>query len=109
MFLEIVHEARHAEGWPHTCARLADGQLIRDKSVGEMGAFGVQVLLSYWIANYSDESPEFRALHREYLGIAGFCCDCPGAVSSVGWSAMSLYHPPLATFTLPTSGTAPEQ
>jgi hypothetical protein len=108
-FLEIVHEARHAEGWPHTCARDTNNQLIRDKSVGEMGAFGVQVLLSYWIANYSDESPEFRALHRGKLGIAGLCCECPGSVSSVGSNAMPLLHRPGDFSTLSTLAAVPEQ
>jgi hypothetical protein len=108
-FLELVHEARHAEGRPHTCAPAANNQLTRDKSVGEMGAFGVQVLLSYWIANYSGESPEFKALHRGRLGIAGFCCECTGSPALVWSSATALLHRPGETSALPTLGGLPEQ
>jgi hypothetical protein len=49
MFL-AVHEARHADGYPHTCG-------TRDRTVAEHGAWGVQYLLSQWLLEHGD--PEF--------------------------------------------------
>jgi hypothetical protein len=43
-----VHEARHNEGLPHTCA---DGQ--SDRTIAELGAWGVQYDLLIWLAQYS--------------------------------------------------------
>lgn len=76
----IVHEARHADGWRHTCGRGEYGAFTRDKSVAEMGGFGVHYLLAYWIGHYSDEAAavrEYYARHAaQLLGGGSFCCEC---------------------------------
>lgn len=78
----IVHEARHADGWPHTCGRDTSyfNAFVRDRSVAEMGGFGVQYLLAYWLGHYSDEAPAVRDYYRKYaaqlLGRGSFCCEC---------------------------------
>jgi hypothetical protein len=43
----ILHEARHAEGWPHTCGP------DRDQTLVEMGAYAVQYYFHLWIAQHS--------------------------------------------------------
>jgi hypothetical protein len=43
----LVHEARHNEGKPHTCAG------IDDQSVGELGAWGAEYYLELWEGLYS--------------------------------------------------------
>jgi hypothetical protein len=43
----FVHESRHNEGFPHTCG--AD-----DKTIAELGAWGVQYELLNWFADYAD-------------------------------------------------------
>ncbi len=45
----FVHEARHNEGYPHTCNAGAD-----DKTVAEMGSWGVQYYLLQWLAQQTD-------------------------------------------------------
>ena len=45
----FVHEARHNNGLPHTCS---DG--VRDKTIAELGAWGVQYYLDLFLANRSD-------------------------------------------------------
>ena len=78
----IVHEARHAEGYPHTCGRSASyfNQFVRDTSVSEMGGFGVHYLLAYWLGHHSQEVPAVRdyyAAHAaQLLGGGSFCCEC---------------------------------
>jgi hypothetical protein len=47
----FVHEARHAEHGAHTCP---DRQ--RDRTIAEMGAFGVQYYLELWIAQHGDRA-----------------------------------------------------
>ena len=51
----FVHEARHNEGFVHTCP---DG--ASDKTIAEMGAWGVQYFLFLWIAQHG-ERPFLRA------------------------------------------------
>jgi hypothetical protein len=46
-----VHEARHNEGFPHTCAGGQD-----DKTIAEKGAWGVQYYLLQWLAQHSDRA-----------------------------------------------------
>jgi hypothetical protein len=78
----IVHESRHAEGWPHTCGPSSGPfhPFEQDKSVAELGAFGVQYLLRYWLGHYSNESEEVREYFRRRaaltLGGSAFCCEC---------------------------------
>jgi hypothetical protein len=43
----MIHEARHAEGYGHTCG-------TRARSVSELGAFGVQYWTYVWLAYHSD-------------------------------------------------------
>lgn len=44
-----VHEARHNEGYGHTCNAGAD-----DKTIAEMGSWGVQYYLLQWLAQHAD-------------------------------------------------------
>jgi hypothetical protein len=91
----IVHEARHADGWAHTCGRSPTyfNANVRDRSVSEMGAFGVQYLLLYWIGHHSNEEPVVRDFYRKYaaqiLGGGSFCCEC-GAQGRAAPSLASL-------------------
>ena len=53
----FVHEARHNQGYGHTCAMIQNGTPIpntNDRTIAEMGAWGVQYYLDTWLANYSD-------------------------------------------------------
>jgi hypothetical protein len=43
----LVHEARHADGYPHTCG-------TDDKTLAEMGAWAVQYYLDQWFAYHAD-------------------------------------------------------
>ncbi len=43
----LIHEARHSEGYYHTCG-------TRDQTLAEMGAFGVQYWTYVWLAYHSD-------------------------------------------------------
>jgi hypothetical protein len=45
----FVHEARHNNGIPHTCA-----DRVKDKTIAELGAWGVQYHLDLFLANRSD-------------------------------------------------------
>lgn len=45
----FIHEARHNEGFGHTCP---DG--ASDKTIAEMGAWSVQYYTHIWLAQYSD-------------------------------------------------------
>jgi hypothetical protein len=50
--LVVVHEARHADGASHTCA-----QATKDRSVDQMGSWGVQYYLARWLAEHTDQTP----------------------------------------------------
>jgi hypothetical protein len=55
----FVHEARHVEGYRHTCGN-------DDRTVAEMGAFGVHNLYMVWNGTHSDPSivpVEWRRYH----------------------------------------------
>jgi Concanavalin A-like lectin/glucanases superfamily len=47
--LLLAHEARHADGYPHTCG-------TRDQTPNEMGSWGVQYYLARWLAEHADQS-----------------------------------------------------
>lgn len=47
--LLIVHESRHAEGYPHTCG-------TNDRTVEEMGGWGVAYSLARWLAEQTDQA-----------------------------------------------------
>jgi hypothetical protein len=53
MLVLFVHEARHAEGKPHTC-NFVNGIFIHDNTLEELGAWGVQHYLMKWFADHSD-------------------------------------------------------
>lgn len=77
----FVHEARHANGWRHTCGYNAEHrQYVRDRSVAEMGGFGLHYLLAYWLGHYSHESTAVREYYAKHaaqlLGGGSFCCEC---------------------------------
>ncbi len=50
LMILIVHEARHNQGHSHTCGS-------EDNTLAEMGAWGVQYWLHWWLAFHSD--PQF--------------------------------------------------
>jgi len=52
LMILMVHEARHNEGYVHTCAGGT-----RDGTLAELGAFGVQYYLQVWLATHA--SPVF--------------------------------------------------
>jgi hypothetical protein len=73
----LVHEARHAEGGhPHTCG-------YDDRTLEELGAWGVQFWLNVWMGLHSTGGvlrPPERAycLNRAaWLASGDFCLDCP--------------------------------
>jgi hypothetical protein len=47
--LVLVHEARHAQGHPHTCGP-------RDQTAEELGSWGVQYYLAKWLAEHADQT-----------------------------------------------------
>jgi len=95
----IVHEARHADGSPHTCTD-NKGRYTKDKSIAEMGAFGVVYYLNEWLANHSDEEREFRmnaATRAAMLRQSGgaFCCECSAKSSTASLAVSpSLFRQP---------------
>jgi hypothetical protein len=86
----IVHEARHAEGWRHTC-----DNGTHDRSVAEMGASGVGYWLLRWIAVHSEEPALVRekaAGSAKLVLQNSFCCECQGSSASIlgGWPILFL-------------------
>jgi hypothetical protein len=75
----LVHEARHADtGVPHTCPT----NQTKDARVNDMGAYGVQYWLMFWIAEYSDQPPETRDWYRynyKMIRLTSFCLECANA------------------------------
>jgi len=47
--LLLAHEARHADGYGHTCG-------TRDQAPEEMGGWGVQYYLARWLAEHTDQA-----------------------------------------------------
>jgi hypothetical protein len=47
--LLLLHEARHADGFPHTCG-------TKDQTLEELGAWGVQYYLAQWLAHHTDQA-----------------------------------------------------
>ncbi|MGB7539432.1 MAG: hypothetical protein WBM17_12910 [Anaerolineales bacterium] len=45
----FIHEARHNNGYPHTCNNGAD-----DKTIAELGSWGVQYYILQWLAQHGD-------------------------------------------------------
>jgi hypothetical protein len=51
----LVHEARHGDGYFHTCAYSeAAGNYADDQTMEEMGAWAVNALFFRWVADHSD-------------------------------------------------------
>ncbi len=46
--LVLVHEARHSQGYPHTCGS-------KDQTPEELGSWGVQYYLGKWLAEHTDQ------------------------------------------------------
>jgi len=61
LMLLIVHEARHADGGPHTCG-------ASDRTLEEMGSWGVQYHLARWLAEHTDQA-FFTSGPRNYNAI----------------------------------------
>jgi hypothetical protein len=45
----FVHEARHNNGFPHSCA-----DRVKDRTIAELGAWGIQYFLDDLLANHAD-------------------------------------------------------
>jgi hypothetical protein len=85
----LVHEARHADSQhPHTCYGPANGSgnaiaYTRDKTITELGAFGVQYYLGIWISDHLVApvltADERKAAHNasDTLATSAFCA-CGG-------------------------------
>lgn len=58
LMLLVVHEARHADGRPHTCG-------TNDRTLEEMGSWGVQYHLVRWLVEHTDQAL-FTAGPRNY-------------------------------------------
>jgi hypothetical protein len=76
----FVHEARHNNGLPHTCA-----DQLKDKTIAELGSWGIQYYLDGLLANHTDPafiSPSARAgftQDAQQVCSGRFCQDsCPG-------------------------------
>jgi hypothetical protein len=70
----LVHEARHIDVGPHTCGTL-------DRSIAELGAFGVQYELLHRLA--LDPASPLSANERllcasraDAVRVSGFCSEC---------------------------------
>jgi hypothetical protein len=104
----IVHEARHADGWDHTCG--SEPKWNRDKTIGEMGAFGVQYYLNRWIQLHSGQGLTLRgysqaraAQLRQRSG--AFCCECSGQTgTNTNTSAGGCTVAPPLLFLAPRTG-----
>jgi hypothetical protein len=73
--LLLAHEARHADGHPHTCGS-------KDRTPDELGAWGVQYYLARWLIEHTDQSfftsgtiryNELLARSTEMLRTTAFC------------------------------------
>jgi hypothetical protein len=61
LVVELVHEARHAEGFEHSC------RALDDTSLAENGAWGVEIMLELWLGLYSTsfyDAPGWRDRYR---------------------------------------------
>ena len=56
----LVHEARHAEGYPHLCGTI----LGNDINLQEMGAWAVEYYLDLWITDHT-HAAFFTTYHKE--------------------------------------------
>ena len=82
-FETILHEARHAQGWNHTCNWVGN-RYARDRAVSEMGASATGYYLHYWLAYHSHEDPLIRSYSKlraaQYRQNGLFCCECKSIV-----------------------------
>lgn len=63
----LVHEARHNEGYTHDCPLNSGGTVTpnaNDRTIAQLGAWGVEYYFFQWLANYADSSflndPSYR-------------------------------------------------
>ena len=70
----IAHEARHNEGYGHTCGAW-------DETVAELGSWGLQYYFLLWVGTHSDPSvvsePFRTAAARTAAGMGRFFCHPP--------------------------------
>ena len=59
LMLLMVHEARHNNGYPHTCTWVDGIGFTDDDNIGQLGAWGVQYYLETLLADHT--SPAFLA------------------------------------------------
>ncbi len=87
----ITHEARHTNNIPHTCNSMPSYGFTADRTIAELGSFGVDYYLKLWIAIHSDEHPDTREYARHHAALARkeFCCECGprtfGALAPATW------------------------
>lgn len=73
-----IHEARHAEK-PHTCDAGS-----KDRTIAEMGAFGVQYYFGLWVADHlvapalTVEERNYARQASAFLRTRAFCTECGG-------------------------------
>ena len=65
----FVHEARHNNGFPHSCA-----DRVNDKTIAELGAWGVQYHLDGFLANHSDPAFIPASARSAFMGDAQQIC-----------------------------------
>lgn len=69
----MVHEARHAQGVPHTCGTL-------DNTINELGAYGAHYYLMIWVGTHWGEATpaerEFALNRAARLRSSAFCREC---------------------------------
>jgi hypothetical protein len=69
----LVHEARHADGKPHTCG-------TNDNTIAEMGAYGVTHDLMLWIGSHwpaaTDQERAYGLYRAAVLRAGPFCKEC---------------------------------
>jgi hypothetical protein len=80
-FTTIIHEARHAEGYNHTCSW--DGnKYTHDHTISEMGADGVSYYSLLWLGIHSEQDPQFKRWAKSRADMrrtgSSFCCECGG-------------------------------
>jgi hypothetical protein len=73
--IAMVHEARHVQTGGHKCP---DGK--NDRTISEMGAYGVQYYLLVWIAAHRPATTpaerEYAVSFSQWLRAVAFCAEC---------------------------------
>lgn len=69
----LVHETRHAEGFPHTCRN------VNDNTIDELGAWGVQYYLMVWLGTHTPAATldeRSYSINRAGFLRSSFCFEC---------------------------------